>query len=252
MHKASELKAALVRLPGRYNPGGESLSPASVFQAWFNDFWSRRVTVETGLRNRRALEVLIERLLRASGEMFEASRHTAATGLSRQSVANYVGALSRLGIVHVVRPFHTGRPEEILHAPRVYAVETGLLAVVKGWDPPGDSDFGRLWVHRVLNDLVKGVGADRLRYWSDKRGHAVEFALYLGAAAGLLLPLWRAEAMDERSLGVFRRAYPQGPTWAVAADVSGRFYQRVAGVRVEFLGPNEFSARLPGLAQAAS
>ena len=52
--------------------------------------------------------------------------------VSRTTISNYLKALEATFVAHVVRPFSTHRPTEIVSAPKVYGFDTGFVATVAG------------------------------------------------------------------------------------------------------------------------
>lgn len=59
----------------------------------------------------------------------------------------------QLHVAHVIRPYSSHRPTEIVSAPGVYSFDTGFVCHYKGWHPlRAPEDRGALWEHYVLNE----------------------------------------------------------------------------------------------------
>ena len=76
-----------------------------------------------------------------------------------------------------------------------------------------------------------------IRYWRDKRGHEVDFILaHRGADPVAIECKWSAAAAEiPPSLLAFRKQYPQGLTYIVAADVDRPFTRKVGSLVVRFV-----------------
>ena len=116
-------------------------------------------------------------LFAQSGGMFEASRFSTPCEVSRTTISNYLSVLEATYAFHLLRPFSTHRPTEIVSAPKVYAFDTGFVCFYKGWSAPRVDDFGLLWEHFVLNELQAKLQTRNIYYWRDKSGHEVDFVL---------------------------------------------------------------------------
>ena len=75
-------------------------------------------------------------------------------------------------------PFSTNPAAEITKVPKVYGFDTGFICYAKGWLQLRSEDFGELWEHLVLNNLMGFFQqALTIHYWRDKRGHQIDFIL---------------------------------------------------------------------------
>jgi hypothetical protein len=137
---------------------------------------------------------------------------------------------------HVVRPFTTHRPTEIVSAPRVYGFDTGFVCHARGWTALRDDDLGQLWEHYVLNELQARLRTRQIRYWRDKQGHEVDFVLAGRGRAPIAIECkWSAAALDPAGLRSFRGRYPEGENYLVAPDAAPASSRTVGGVRVRFV-----------------
>ena len=64
-----------------------------------------------------------------SGGIFEATRFAHPCEVSRGTISNYLAVLETTHVAHVIRPFSTHRPTEIISAPKVYAFDTGFVSI---------------------------------------------------------------------------------------------------------------------------
>jgi len=140
-------------------------------------------------------------------------------------------------IVHVVRPFSSHRPTEIVSAPKVYAFDTGFICYFRGWQELRREDYGNLWEHLVLNEIQAHLQTRRIFYWRDKRGHEVDFIVRKRPAEPIAIECkWSAGDFDPANLKIFRKQYPMGENFVVAHDVERPYDREYQNVKVKFIG----------------
>jgi predicted AAA+ superfamily ATPase len=171
-----------------------------------------------------------------SGGIFEATRFTSECQVSRPTIANYLRVLENTYAANVIRPFSTHRPTEIISAPKVYGFDTGFVCYYRGWDRLRPDDYGRLWEHVVLNELLAGLQHRGIRYWRDKRGHEVDFVLVPRGGNPIAVECkWSAKDTDTGNLRSFRNAYPEGDNYFVCHDISRPFKRKRGNSVIEFV-----------------
>jgi hypothetical protein len=217
-------------LPDRLLKGGlppfflSAMPPERDFQEWMDSYWAKDIQELFRLERRASFQRFTEMLFASSGGIFEATRFARPSEVSRTTVSNYLGVLEATWVAHVVRPFSSHRPAEIVSAPKVYAFDTGFVCYYRGWRPLRTEDLGTLWEHYVLNEIM-GRGQRRdVRYWRDKRGHEVDFVLARrGSAPAAIECKWNPDAVEPSGLRAFRRQYPKGENWIVCPDLKRSF-----------------------------
>jgi hypothetical protein len=188
---------------------------------------------------------LAPHLMAQSSGIFEATKFTGPCEVSRGTIANYLAALEATFVVHMLRPYSSHRPTEIVSAPKVYGFDTGFICYHRGWHRLRHDDLGLLWEHFVLNEIQAHRQTRAIRYWRDKRGHEVDFILARGKQAATAIECkWSAADFDSGNLQVFRRAYPQGGNLVVANDVDRTFTRSYGGVSVRFVSLSQLITRL--------
>jgi uncharacterized protein len=239
-------------LPYRFLRGGlppffiaEEL-PERDFQEWMDAYWAKDIQELFRLERRSSFQRFAELLFARSGGIFEATRYAAPCEVSRQTIMNYLAALEATFVVHVVRPYSTHRSTEIVAAPKVYGFDTGFVCYHRGWDALRSEDMGLLWEHFVLNEIQGRLQHRGLRYWRNKRGAEVDFVLpRRGRAAPVAVECkWTAGTFAESALRAFRRLYPAGQNFVVAADVERPYERAYDDLRVQFVSLEELIARL--------
>jgi len=220
--------------------------PAREFQEWMDAYWAKDVQELFRLERRSSFQRFTELLFTQSGGMFEATRFAAPCEVSRQTIANYLTALEATFVAHVVRPYSTHRPTEIVAAPKVYGFDTGFVCYHRGITALRPEDMGLLWEHVVLNEIQGRLQHRALRYWRNKRGAEVDFVLPLRGRQGpiALECKWQAASFDPSALLAFRRGYPRGENYVVAPDVERAYTRTYTGTSVRFVSLDDLTSRL--------
>lgn len=226
--------------------------PERDFQEWMDAYWAKDVQELFRLERRFSFQRFAELLFAQSGGMFEATRFAAPCEVSRQTITNYLAVLEATFVVHVVRPYSTHRATEIVSAPKVYGFDTGFVCYHRGITALRPDDMGLLWEHFVMNEIHGRLQHRSLRYWRNKRGAEIDFVLARRGGAGPIAIecKWQAESFDPAALLAFRRVYPEGESFVVAADVERSYTRRYAGLQVDFVSVKALIAHL-GAAPAA-
>ena len=207
--------------------------PEKDFQEWMDSYWARDIQELFRLERRHSFLKFAELLMAQSGGIFEASRFSRPCEVSRTTISNYLRVLETTFVVHVITPYSTHRPTEIISAPKVYAFDTGFVCYYRGWHDLRNDDLGLLWEHFVLNELFAHLQSREIQYWRDKRGHEVDFIW----APRNRLPLaieckWSGSEVDLSNLQAFRKAHPKGENFVVAQDVDRSLERRYNNLTV--------------------
>ncbi|MBL8941727.1 MAG: ATP-binding protein, partial [Myxococcales bacterium] len=131
------------------------------YAEWLDSFFARDIQELFRVEKRAAFLRLVELLLRQSGGLAEVTALGRGAGLSRPTVMNYLEILQLTHAVTLLRPFHGGGRQELLHQPKIYAFDTGFVAHARGWDELRDEDCGVLWEHVVLEHLQATLDATK-------------------------------------------------------------------------------------------
>jgi predicted AAA+ superfamily ATPase len=222
--------------------------PERDFQEWLDAYWAKDIQELFRLEKRSSFQKFAELLMAQSGGIFEAKSFAPPCEVSRQTITNYLKVLETTFMVHVIRPFNSRRPTEIVSAPKTYAFDTGFVCYHRGWKDLRAENLGALWEHYVLNEMMARMQSRRINYWRDKRGHEVDFII---AGRGAQSPgggvhpaaiecKWSAGEFDSGNLLAFRRQYPQGENFVVAQDVARSYVRNYGDVKVQFVGLSSF------------
>lgn len=218
--------------------------PEDDFQEWMDSYWAKDIQELFRLEKRWSFQRFMELLFINSGSIFEATKYARPCEVSRSTISNYLGVMEATWAAHVVRPYSTHQPTEIVAAPKVYAFDTGFVCYYRGWQQLRPDDMGILWEHYVLNELQARSQKKTVHYWRDKRGHEVDFVLLKRGGNPVAIECkWSAKNIRTGNIKAFRRRYPDGENWIVANDVEQPYRRMVDGLDLRFIG-------LAGLAES--
>lgn len=230
-------------LPRRFLRGGlpplflPEEFPEEFFQGWMDDYWSKDILELFRLEKKYSFQKFVELLLAQSGGIFEASSFTGPCEVSRQTITNYLSVLEETYVAHVIRPFSTHRPTEIVSAPKVYGFDTGFVCYYRGWHDLRRDDLGLLWEHYVLNEIHAELQTRRILYWRDKRGREIDFVLSKPGAEPIAVECkWSAANFQPGNLKAFKALYPKSRCAVVSNDTDKGYPKMFGGMKVEFFG----------------
>ena len=230
----TEIEAFGVTLERRLLRGGLPAALLSegpdpeLYAEWLDSFFARDVQELFHVEKRAGFLQLIRLLLRQSGGLAEMTRLAAASSLSRPTVLNYLEVLQTTFVIDLLRPFHGGGKQELVHQPKIYGFDTGFVAWSRGWGELRAEDCGILWEHLVLDGLRALPGPLRVQFWRDKRGREVDFVVPAGRGLQHAVECkWSGGALEPGGLRAFRDSCPHGRNFlctpSTAATHSRRF-----------------------------
>lgn len=204
--------------------------PEKDFVEWIDAFWARDIQELFKLEKRSAFIRLLELLLRQSGQLCELNSLTSVCGASRQTLANYLGALEATGAVHVLRPFFKNPQKEIVSMPKVYGFDTGFVCYARGWRDLRHEDFEGLWEHLVLDELRAHFEPEQLFYWRDKRKRELDFILARRGLAPIAIECkWKLKSGQSTNFPAFQSLYPEARLILVTSDSQRAYHNQTKG-----------------------
>lgn len=215
------------------------------FQEWTDAYWAKDIQELFRLERRDSFQKFTELVLAQSGGIFEATRFAGPCEVSRPTVANYLRVLEATFVAHVIRPFSSRKPSEIVAAPKVYGFDTGFVCYHRGWQLLRSEDMGLLWEHFVLNEIMTRLQTRDIGYWRDKRGHEVDFVLAGRRKHPLAIECkWSSDKFDPIGFDAFRRQHPDGDNVVLAEDIDRSFTRSYGSLKVRFESLAQFADQL--------
>lgn len=213
----------------------EDTLPESEYQEWLSSYWAKDIQELFRLEKRFSFIKFTELVLAQSGAMFEASRFAAPCEVSRTTITNYLSVLESTYVAHIIRPFSSYAPTEIVSAPKVYGFDTGFVCHCRGWINLKREDLGPLWEHIVLNELVGKKGTVTINYWRDKQDHEIDFIISHRKTEPIAIECkWSSTHFEPRNLKAFRRHYPNGKNYVVTNDTDISYEKKFGEITVIF------------------
>lgn len=199
----------------------EKQLPERDFQEWMDSYWAKDIQELFRLERRASFQKFLEILLVNSSGIFEATKYASPCEVSRATIANYLKAAEATYVAHIIRPFSTHKPTEIISAPKVYAFDTGFVCYFRGWDKLRQKDRGELWEHLVLNELMANLQSRAINYWRTKQEREIDFILPQrnGAVHAIECKLSEKD-FDPAAMTLFRQSYKEGYNFVVCRDVN--------------------------------
>lgn len=221
--------------------------PEKYFQEWVDAYWAKDIQDIFSIGKRFAFQKFTELLLANSGGLFEATRYTAPCEVSRPTISNYLNVLEETFVVHVIRPFSTHKPTEIVMAPKVYGFDTGFVCHAKGRMELRAEDLGFMWEHCILNEMHGHLQTRSINYWRDKNGHEIDFVLRNKKNnSTTAIECKFLTQQDDSTLAslaknfeAFRHHYPQGENFVVANNINTQLTRRYADLSISFVNAHD-------------
>lgn len=150
-----------------------------------------RAIVERDIKDISSIEKLVEmpRLLEVlaqqSGKLTNFTQIGGQLNLDTKTTQKYIGLLETLFLVKQLRPWHGNSLNRILKAPKIYFLDSGLLASLNRMTPQSiqtyKSDFGALletWVYgELLKTTMMASAPWNIYFYRDKDKVEVDFVL---------------------------------------------------------------------------
>lgn len=226
----------------------EKQLPERDFQEWMDSYWAKDIQELFRLERRASFQKFLELVFTNSGGIFEATKYASPCEISRASIANYLKAAEATYVAHIIRPFSTHKPTEIISAPKVYAFDTGFVCYFRGWDKLRQKDKGELWEHLVLNELMANLQSRNINYWRTKQGKEIDFVLPQRNGSVHVMECKLSEKeLDPAAITLFRQSYKEGRNFAVCHDISKPFTRRYGPIEVRFMNLEDLAKEITAL-----
>jgi uncharacterized protein len=110
---------------------------------------------------------LIRLLAARTGAALDVPKICATLGLDRRKAQGYIELLEKTYFIHTITPFTNNTGTEIVHRPKVYLSDTGLLNLL------AQVSSGQVFENAVLLQLLKKGGT--MHYHQKKSGQEIDF-----------------------------------------------------------------------------
>lgn len=119
---------------------------------------------------------LLEILSSRCGNLLNVSKLSSYSGLSRQTVSNYLFIMEQTYVIHLLRPFSRNLKIELFKMPKIFFYDTGLASIL------AEKCFqrritGKMMENSVFAELRKNRNIRQLNYWRTKDDQEIDFIL---------------------------------------------------------------------------
>jgi predicted AAA+ superfamily ATPase len=190
------------------------------FEEWIESFYARDILDLFGIRNRTGFLSLFKLVGMRNGGLLDISDLAKETGMSRPTVMSHLDAMETAHAIIRIPPYHAGGHREIIHRPKIYLFDTGMIAHIRGWEKIREDDRGHLWENLVMDEIRTSYPPSTIHYWRDKNGREVDFVREgRDGKADAYEAKINPDSFSTASLSAFRSRYPDGNNYLVCPYV---------------------------------
>lgn len=158
------------------NSEGKQTSLRSIFDLYIKKDFLSFAKIEK-LRN---VSQLMQILAINNGQTANYAKYAAATGLSVETIKNYLSILEETFILSVVRPFYTNKNKEVSKMPKVYFLDNGVRNFFLSNFAPIEkhAEAGALFEGFYLSEMIKrNINPETIKHYRTKNGEEIDFIL---------------------------------------------------------------------------
>ncbi|MFQ5503670.1 MAG: ATP-binding protein, partial [Planctomycetota bacterium] len=184
-----EQSARWIRVGGFPEPALDpSMEPALWQSSYVQTYLERDVRNLRDIGSLADFQRFLFALAARSGSLVNFADLSRDLGISAKTVKAWVTVLEASGQAKVVKPFHSNLSKRLVKRPKVYFLDTGVLAYLLGVESDEQVHrgiaAGPLFETAVFNQLVKLLAhrgsVPRIFFWRTAAGHEVDFLLDFG------------------------------------------------------------------------
>jgi predicted AAA+ superfamily ATPase len=143
--------------------------PVDYFDGYLRTVVERDVVLATGITRTTAFTRLVRLTALRVGNLLNLSELARDAAVAVSTAGDWISALERMGIVHLVAPMAPSLSSRLVKTPKVFLCDTGLAARLQGWTTPeqlsASPQVGALFENQVLLEVLK-TRDNHARPWS--------------------------------------------------------------------------------------
>ncbi|MEN9489812.1 MAG: hypothetical protein RJA63_261 [Pseudomonadota bacterium] len=177
-------------LTGGYPPlYDRPLMPADWFGNYVTTYLERDVRTLLAVRDLSLFQRFLKMCAARSGQLLNLSALATDCGISHVTAREWLTVLEASYVIHLLRPWHTNLGKRLVKTPKLYFLDTGLLAWLLGIRHAETlsthAQRGALFETLIVAEFIKhaysaGQSAE-LYFWRDSNGHEVDLLVPQGA-----------------------------------------------------------------------
>lgn len=160
-------------------------SPVDYFDAYLRTVVERDVVLAAGITKTTPFTRLVRLLALRVGNLLNLSELARDAAVAVSTASDWVSALERMGLVHLVSPMAPSLSSRLVKTPKVFLCDTGLAARLQGWTTPeqlsASPQVGALFENQVLLEVLKTRDHHGLpwsiHHWRTRDGEEVDLVV---------------------------------------------------------------------------
>jgi len=166
----------------------KKIDPVQFYSSYFQTYVERDIRGEIGAKSLRVFETFMRLLAARSAQLLNMASLAVEVGVSLNTVKSWLSLLEKTFQIFILKPYHTNMNKREVKTPKIYFMDTGLLAYLTQWRDPvtalSGPMAGALFENWVVVELIKS-------YWH--RAQEAPFYFYR-TRDGLEVDLFCVEA----------------------------------------------------------
>lgn len=157
------------------------------YQSYVRSYLDRDVSQLTQVADQGKFYAFLKSVAARSGQMLNYSDLARDTGVSQPTAKNYLSILQTSGIVKLLYPYHANSGAAMVSTPKVYMLDTGLMAFLTEWTTPevlangaAAGHFFESWCFAEILKSYANLGIEpSFYYYRDKQRNPGEIDLVI-------------------------------------------------------------------------
>ncbi len=165
------------------------LVPTELYSFYVETYLERDVRALVNVRDRSTFELFLRLCAGRTGQLLNMTALSNDVGVSVPTIKSWISVLEASSVTMLLRPHHANFRKRLVKSPKLYFLDTGLVAYLLGITDAGQMAThplrGALFETFVVSELVK-QGYNRIRrpnlsFFRDSGGHEIDILLDRGA-----------------------------------------------------------------------
>lgn len=184
------------------------------YQSYVKSYLERDVSDLSQVTDHNVFFAFLKSVAARSGQMLNYSDLARDTGISQPTAKSYLSILQSSGIVQLLYPYQTNCSAPMVSTPKLYLLDTGLMAFLTEWNSPGAlasgaavGQFFETWCFaEILKSYVNSGEEPSFYYYRDRECNPKEIDLII-KKNGTLYPIEfkKAATLDREAIRHFRK-----------------------------------------------
>lgn len=164
------------------------ISPISYLNNYIRQYIEKEIILSVGITKQREFGIFLGMLAGRTGQLLNLSDLAKDTGVSVNTLKEWISVLERTQLVQLLQPFATNLNKRLIKAPKIYFLDTGLAVRLQGWteaEPMMQSPTcGSLFETLVFAEIVKYILNFQKNWqiflWRTKDKEEIDFLIQTG------------------------------------------------------------------------